>query len=133
MTSEFDRRDIRLFDYAKQFAQPLRDAFRAHAELLAAEQGVEIEYIQRIKSFRKEDRISRSSQREAAARGSCTSSRPWSHAPRTGHGMTSGRATPSFAAAAASAFTITSTSSTRCSGFVFWPSRCGARSALCFT
>ncbi len=49
--------DIRLFDYAKQFALPFREAIRAHTEQLADEEGVEIEYIQRMKAFRKEDRI----------------------------------------------------------------------------
>src|SRR4051794_33945576 len=34
MATELDRRDIRLFDYAKQFAQPFRDAIRAHTERL---------------------------------------------------------------------------------------------------
>lgn len=42
MATELDRRDIRLFDDAKQFAQPFRDAIRAHTERLAAEEGVEI-------------------------------------------------------------------------------------------
>ena len=51
MATELDRRDIWLFDYAKQFAQPFRDAIRARTELLAAEEGVEIEYIQRIEEL----------------------------------------------------------------------------------
>lgn len=74
MATELDRRDIRLFDYPKQFAQPFRDAIRAHTELLAAEQGVEIEYIQRIKSFRKEDRIQQILSTRGNRPGSCTSS-----------------------------------------------------------
>lgn len=65
VTTELDRRDIRLFDHAKQFALPFRDAIRARTEQLAAEEGVEIEYIQRMKTFRKEDRI----QQILAARG----------------------------------------------------------------
>ena len=56
MATELDRRGIRLFDYT-QFAQPFRDAIRAHAERVAAEEDVEVEYIRRFKTFRKEDRI----------------------------------------------------------------------------
>lgn len=44
MATEVDRRNIRLFDYAKQFALPFREAIRAHTEGLAAEEGVEIEF-----------------------------------------------------------------------------------------
>jgi hypothetical protein len=49
-------RNIRLFDYAR-WAEPLRDQLRANAERLAAEAGLQIEFIRRFKSFRKEDRI----------------------------------------------------------------------------
>jgi len=48
--------EIRIFDY-KEFAQPLRDAIRANAEAVAKENGLEIEFIRRSNSFRKEDRI----------------------------------------------------------------------------
>jgi len=46
---------FRLFDYT-HFTKPLRDEIRAGAERLAAESGLEIEYIQR-KNFRKEQRV----------------------------------------------------------------------------
>ena len=52
VATELDRRDIRLFDYAKQFALPFRDAIRARTEQLADEEGVEIEFIQRMKTRR---------------------------------------------------------------------------------
>jgi hypothetical protein len=48
---------IRLFDYAKQFAEPLRDEIRANAERIAEEHGLTIEFIRKIGAFRKEDRI----------------------------------------------------------------------------
>jgi hypothetical protein len=35
MISELDRRGIRLFDYAKQFALPFSEAIRAHTERVA--------------------------------------------------------------------------------------------------
>jgi len=56
---------LRLFDYAKQFAEPLRDAIRANAERLAQEHGLTIEFIRKVGAFRKEDRI----QALLAARG----------------------------------------------------------------
>ncbi len=49
-------RNIRLFDYPR-WAEPLRDDLRRNAERLAAEAGLEIEFIRRLKAFRKEARI----------------------------------------------------------------------------
>jgi hypothetical protein len=56
MTGYLGARKIRLFDYA-QWAEPLREELRANAERVAGEAGVKIEFIRRIKAFRKEDRI----------------------------------------------------------------------------
>jgi hypothetical protein len=76
---------IRLFDYA-HWAEPLREEIRANAERLAAEVGLEIEFIRKLKAFRKEDRV----QQILAERGdhpglvhifsameACSSYRPW--------------------------------------------------------
>lgn len=46
---------VRFFDYPR-WAEPFREALRAHAERLAQEHGLEIEFIRR-KNFRKEERI----------------------------------------------------------------------------
>lgn len=92
MATMLDSRDIRMFDYFTRFAQPFRESIRAHAERVAAEEGVEVEYIKRPKGYRKEDRI-----REIVAkRGNhpglvhifsvmelCSSYRPW-HDKQTG-------------------------------------------------
>jgi hypothetical protein len=56
MTSYLYANDIRIFDYTA-FAQPLRDEIRANAEAIAQENGIEIEFIAKSKSFRKEDRV----------------------------------------------------------------------------
>jgi hypothetical protein len=56
MTAILYRRGIRIFDYA-QFAKPLADQVKANAERVAAEAGIEIEYVRRHNSFRKEDRV----------------------------------------------------------------------------
>jgi len=47
---------IRIFDYAK-WAEPLRDAIRRNMERIAAENGIEIEFVRSQKSFRKEQRV----------------------------------------------------------------------------
>jgi hypothetical protein len=56
MASYLTAHGIRLFDYPR-FAEPLRDEIRANAERLAAEHGIEIEFVRRPDAFRKEDRI----------------------------------------------------------------------------
>jgi hypothetical protein len=76
---------IRLFDYA-HWAEPRREEIRVNAEQLAAEAGIQIEFIRKSKAFRKEDRI----QQILAARGdhpglvhifsameTCASFQPW--------------------------------------------------------
>ena len=52
MTGYLYAHHIRVFDYV-QWAQPLRE----NAERLAAENALEIEFIRRPKSFRKEDKV----------------------------------------------------------------------------
>jgi hypothetical protein len=55
MTSFLFERRIRIFDYPK-FGEPFRNRLRENAERLAAEAGLEIEFI-RKRNFRKEDRV----------------------------------------------------------------------------
>jgi hypothetical protein len=56
MTGYLYRHRIRIFDYTR-FAEPLRDAIRANAQAVTQEHNLEIEFIRKGKSFRKEDRI----------------------------------------------------------------------------
>lgn len=56
ITSYLSARQIRIFDYPR-FAQPLRDQLRENAERLAAENGLESEFIRRPKSFRQEEKV----------------------------------------------------------------------------
>lgn len=56
MTAYLNARRIRIFDYPR-FAEPLRDQIRANAEAVAQRHGLEIEFIRKMDSFRKEDRI----------------------------------------------------------------------------
>ena len=48
---------IMFFDYAKAFAEPLRDEIRANAEQVSSDTGVAVEFVRKIHAFRKEDRI----------------------------------------------------------------------------
>jgi hypothetical protein len=57
MTLYLQSQGIRVFDYARQFAEPLREEIRANAERIAAQHGLTIEFIRRVHAFRKEDRI----------------------------------------------------------------------------
>src|SRR5260370_17041089 len=56
MTEYFYKHQIRIFDYPK-WAEPLREELRANMERIAAENGVEIEFVRSRERFRKEDRV----------------------------------------------------------------------------
>lgn len=56
ITSYFYEHQIKIFDYSS-WAQPLRDSIRENAERLAAENGIEVEFVRSKKSFRKEARV----------------------------------------------------------------------------
>ena len=92
MTSLLYAQKIRIFDYAKAFADPLREQLRAHAEALAKEENLEIEFIRKIDAFRKEDRIKKILQSRGdhpglvhifSAMESCKAYKPW-HDKQTG-------------------------------------------------
>lgn len=84
MARYLTQQGVRLFDFP-QWAEPLREEIRQHAERLAKEAGLTIEFIRR-KDFRKEDRIQEVlSQRGNhpglvhifSAMESCPSFKPW--------------------------------------------------------
>lgn len=56
LTRELTRRGLRIFDFT-EFAKSLTATISEQATRLAEENGLTIEYIRRIKSFRKEDRV----------------------------------------------------------------------------
>ena len=56
MTSYFYANNIRIFDYAA-FSKPLTQKVRDNAEQIAKDNNVEIEFIRKLKAFRKDDRI----------------------------------------------------------------------------
>lgn len=85
ITMFFNAQKMRIFDF-KQWAEPLRDEIRDAIEGLAAESGIEVEFIRKQQDFRKEERV----QEIIAARGdhpgivhifsameSCTAFKPW--------------------------------------------------------
>jgi len=76
---------IRLFDFPR-WAEPLREELRQNAERLAAEAGLQIEFIRKLKAFRKEDRIKEILTERGdhpglvhifSAMESCSSFQPW--------------------------------------------------------
>ncbi len=76
---------VRLFDYPR-WAEPFRDELRAHAEQVAAEAGLTIEFIRRHEAFRKEARIKAILAERGehpglvhifSAMEACTSFKPW--------------------------------------------------------
>lgn len=104
MQSELVRRQIPFFDYAKQLADPLRNRLHDNAKAIAAKEGVQIEYIQKIGAFRKEDRIREILRKRGdhpglvhifAAPESCMCFKPWHDrtTQRTGLKNSTGRCT----------------------------------------
>jgi len=90
MTSYLYERKIRIFDYAK-FAEPFRNRIRENAEKMAAEAGIEIEFV-RKRNFRKEDRVKEILARRGEQAGlvcifsamePCSTYKPW-HNKQTG-------------------------------------------------
>lgn len=99
MTKYLYDQSIRIFDYGKQFAEPLREAIRNNAQAVAEAHGLEIEFISKKGAFRKEDRI----QQIIAERGDhpglvhifsameqCQAYRPW-HNKQTGKTYVKGK------------------------------------------
>ncbi len=56
MTSYLKAHDIRIFDFSN-FSQPLTEQVRQNAQRIAGENGIEIEFIRKLRAFRKDDRI----------------------------------------------------------------------------
>jgi hypothetical protein len=86
MTSFLYAQKIQIFDYADKMANPFREEIRANAERIAAENKVEIEFIRKIKEFRKEDRIQAILKQRGSDPGlvhifsameTCNSYKPW--------------------------------------------------------
>ena len=86
MTKFLYAHDILIFDYAKKFAEPLREQIRVNTNKLAQEHGVTIEFISKKNDFRKEDRIKEILEQRGSQPGlvhifsameQCQAYRPW--------------------------------------------------------
>ena len=86
MTGYLYREKIRIFDYAKVFAEPLRELVRENAEMIAKTQGVEIEFVSKSRQIRKETRIRQVIEKRGdypglvhilSAMEACTAYMPW--------------------------------------------------------
>ena len=91
MTGFLYANKIRIFDYP-QFANTQREQLRSHAEAIAKENDLEIEFIRKIGAFRKDDRIKEILAKRGkhpglvhifSAMESCNSYMPW-HDKKTG-------------------------------------------------
>ena len=85
MTTFLYARQIKIFDYPR-FAQVLRDKVRDNSEIIARENGMEIEFIRKPDAFRKESRIKDIIKERGEQPGlvhifsameACTSYKPW--------------------------------------------------------
>jgi hypothetical protein len=85
MTKHLAGKGIRVFDFSK-WAEPLNAEIRSNAEKVAEESGLTIEYIQKPRSFRKEERIEKILAQRGSGPGmvhifsvleTCTEYRPW--------------------------------------------------------
>lgn len=56
MTGYLKANSIRIFDFSN-FSQPLTEQIRQNAQRIADENGIEIEFIRKLRAFRKDDRI----------------------------------------------------------------------------
>ena len=56
MTRYLNVQGIRIFDYPS-FSQPFTEQVRQNAQRIAGENGIEIEFIRKLRAFRKDDRI----------------------------------------------------------------------------
>src|SRR5215472_11694565 len=121
MTSYLHQRNIRIFDYPR-FAEPFRNRLRENAERLAAENGCDIEFV-RKRNLRKEDRVKEILTQRGDHPGLVCIYRPWSPARPTSRGTTNRPARRTCVRMRASAFTTTSISSTKISGWAM----CGCR------
>ena len=92
MTSYLNANHIKIFDYQK-FCEPLTQKVRSVAEEIAKANDIEIEFIRKLKAFRKDERIQEIMENKQIKEGlvhifsameSCNSYKPW-------HDKTSGR------------------------------------------
>ena len=92
MTGYLYRENIMIFEYGKKFANPLREAMRDNAEMIAKKNGLDIEFIRKSKAFRKEARIKKILAKRGhqpglvhifSAMEACPSYKPW-HNKQTG-------------------------------------------------
>jgi len=91
MTSLLNSRAVRIFDYTK-WAEPLREIIRNNAEAIAASNGLQMEFVRKVRGFRKEERVKKILEQRGehpglvhilSAMEACSSYRPW-HDKKTG-------------------------------------------------
>ncbi len=117
MTRFLNSCHIKIFDYAKAFADHWRKSIRQRAHDLTDQYGITIEHMNKP-HIRKEDDCQGHRTAQQTARGCCLFFPPRRRVPRTNPGMIKTPIRPFSAQLPANAYTITSTSSTRKSACV---------------
>ena len=80
MTRYIGSKGIMVFKYKEEFAQPLTKAVRENAEQIAADNGIEIEFIRKVGAFRKDDRIEEIIKEKRLPADWCIFSQQWKDA-----------------------------------------------------
>ena len=92
MTGYLKANSIRIFDFSN-FSQPLTEQVRSNAQRIADENGIDIEFIRKLRAFRKDDRIQEIIRKTGKTEGlihifsameQCNTYKPW-------HDKTSGK------------------------------------------
>ena len=87
MTGYLNANNIRIFDFSN-FSQPLTEQVRTNAQRIADENGIEIEFIRKLRAFRKDDRIQEIIQKTGKTEGLIHIFPPWNSAIFIKPGMT---------------------------------------------
>ena len=132
MTGYLNANNIRIFDFSN-FSQPLTEQIRANAQRIADENGIEIEFIRKLRAFRKDVRIQEIIQETGKTEGLIHIFPPWNSAILTNPGMTRPRERHSLSLTRANVSIIISISLTKNWGsvtFVSLPGRLSACSSI---
>ncbi len=86
MTGYLNAKGIRIFDYSS-FSQPFTEQIRQNAQQIAEENGIEIEFIRKLRAFRKDGRIQEIISKTGKTEGLIHIFLSWNNVIHINHGM----------------------------------------------
>ncbi len=86
MTGYLKAKGIRIFDYSN-FSKPFTEQVRQNAQQIADANGIEIEFIRKLRAFRKDDRIQEIISETGKTEGLIHILLPWNSVIHINHGM----------------------------------------------